>query len=102
MTDDQRPIPVGQAGANSEELGERLAIRMMLAGIISYQAATSATDHMSALAIVAEMKRIMATVIEAMDIQVRSESDTDAVVVEEEIRRVALTYLEQTFAFVKV
>jgi len=104
MPPEDKPRPINDAGASTADLGERLAIRLMIAGIVSYQAATaSAEGSMPAAAIVAEMKRIIATAIEAMDLQVKSAADaTDPLVIEEEIRSAALGYLEATFAFVRV
>jgi hypothetical protein len=103
MKPEDKAPPINQTGTSSTELGTQLAVRVMLAGIISYQAAASANENISAPAIVAEMKRIIGTVIEAMDLQVKSVSDgSDPIVIEEEIRRAALEYLEATFTFVKV
>lgn len=95
--------PINDSGPSSGALGERLAVRMTLASIITYQAVTSANENMSAESIVAEIKRIIWTVIEAMDLRVKNVGDDiDPIVVEEEIRHAALKYLESTFAFVKV
>jgi hypothetical protein len=103
MEPTDKSFQINDSGATPEALGERLAIRTMLAGIISYQAATSASESMSAQAIVAEMKRIIWTVIESLNLEVKSVGDDrDPLVVEEEIRRAALNYLETAFAFVKV
>jgi hypothetical protein len=103
MKDLGESVPVSEAGASTGEIGERLAIRMMLAGLISYHAATSANGHMPATSIVAEFKRIMGTTIEALDIQVKTASEEkDPIVMEEEIRRAALDFLESTFACVKI
>jgi hypothetical protein len=103
MKPGDKSLPINDAGSSSGELGERLAVRMMLASIISYQAAMSANENMAGEAIVAEMKRIIWTVIESMNLQVKSAgNDGDPIVIEEEIRRAAIEYLEATFAFVKV
>lgn len=102
MAETDKFHPISDAGTSPSELGERIAIRVMIAGIISYQAATSANRDMPAQAIVAEMKRIISTVIEAMDLEVKSVGDErDPLIVEAEIRRAALDYLAATFAFVK-
>ncbi len=98
-----KSLPINDSGPSSGALGERLAVRVTLASIISYQAVTSANENMSAQAIVAEIKRIIGTVIESMDLQVKSVGDdADPIVIEEEIRHAAIEYLESTFAFVKV
>lgn len=103
MAEEGKPLAISQAAQSPTELGERVAIRVMLAGIISYQAATSAHENMKAAAIVAEMKRIMWTVIQAMDLQVKNDGNADeALVIEETIRQLALQYLDETFAFVKI
>ena len=98
-----KSLPVNDSGPSPDVLGERLAVRITLASIISYQAVTSANENMSPASIVAEIKRIIWNVIEAMDLQVKSVGDdTDPIVIEEEIRHAALEYLESIFAFVKV
>jgi hypothetical protein len=103
MKEADKSLPINDSGSSASEIGERLAVRMMLASIISYQAATSANENMTGEAITAEMKRIIWTVIEAMDLHVKTAGDDrDPIVIEEEIRQAALEYLEATFAFVKI
>ncbi len=76
---------------------------MILAGIVSCQAARSANENIPAGSIVAEMKRIMLTVIEALDLQVKNAGDEhEAILTEEKIRRASLDDLQETYTFVKI
>jgi hypothetical protein len=98
-----RTIPVNIGPDSAFDVGERLAVHIILSHILHMQAAFMAERGMSRQELLGPMKQIISTTLESVHLEIRTaEGGTDSIFFEEELRRSALLYVEKVFGSIDV